>query len=143
MLRFDYELNDEINGEPPPILYLFGTKEDFFNSLTTFIPFLKNDKIEILMSDILIEPVDTKFSNKIEIVCCDKYNAIEINNGMIFIHITKNVLIDIIADMVQLLYADGTVFLDFKWTEIFFDGSVIFESNEMFSEKNCTDGTIK
>jgi hypothetical protein len=115
MLQYDYIRDEAFMGEPPPVLYIFGSTKDFHRLVISLLPFLKEENYIINNYDIEIHmnsDVSITMSN------CNN-NGINISSEGKDVSISLNIQnwTEIIIELVTLSLEASHSYLEYPWLE--------------------------
>lgn len=129
MFFIGHETEENINGEPPPIIYIKGSRNHFHNTLLKLIHKLRLKIFEINIRELGITTDDSISSTDIIFKIQDKIE-LSYRIGALMVGIKYENFIDILFELEQLAFKNSTVFFEYEWIKNLFNGAIIIESSD-------------
>lgn len=114
MIQYDLIKDEIFMGEPPPVLYIFGSTKDFHKLAISLLPFLKKDHYYINNHDIdiVLNNITISMSNK-------QNNGISISESgqEISVELDRENWTDIIIELITLSLEPSHSYFEYTWLD--------------------------
>lgn len=127
MFLLKYETEENINGEPPPIIYIKGSRNKFHNILLILLKSLRMKKFKINIRELGIA-IDERVGYLDIILKIQDKTELFYSAETLIIGIEYDNFIDILFELEQLAFTNATVFFEYEWVQDLYNGAIIVES---------------
>ena len=115
MIRFDVITRELFMGEPPPVLYIFGSTVDFHELAIALLPLIKEDGYSVTNRDI-----DLLTHENIFITMSNKNGGgitISEDGKNIVLEFEPKIWIEVIIELVTLAFKPSHSYCDYSWLD--------------------------